>query len=196
MSACNTQKFGTVKLSPIARLVLRDALYGDLQAILKIERESFWCPWTERDFREAGPAVVLEHHGQVVGYAVYCAVQQNDPRRPPEVAILNLAVQELYRHTGLARAMVQWLQRQIEGHPRYRKLSVVVSEHNSAAINFYRALGFRATDVLSQGFSLVPDGSQPEDGIRFIYCRQKRLHRILLGIEDHTDTKGIGWHGR
>ena len=164
---------------PPPPVVLRDAALFDLPEILAIERQSFSFPWAPGDFRRSGPCVVLVVGGEVIGFAVYNCVRQQETGRPPEIEIRNLAISKPWRGKGAATTLVRWMKKQIE-HGHYRKLSAVVSERNDAAIAFFRAIGCRATGIVHQPWA----ADTQDDGIRFVYCRQ--TPRLLPMVIDEV----------
>jgi len=112
----------------------------DLDAVVAIESASFSHPWTIRHFLDeiespcSFPTVALNGGGTVVGYL--CLKQVLD-----EAEILDVAVPDALRGTGLGRLLVE----SALAEARLRGARVVLLEvrvGNAAAIGLYRRLGF------------------------------------------------------
>lgn len=133
------------QVSPYVRWMMR----GDMESVLRIERASYRrdFTWGEEDFRTAlkrgsvigKVAELLEEAGpRVVGFCVY--EHELHPRR---LDVRNLAVCPLWRLRGVGRALLRGLTRR----PRPR-IRAEVHEANLDAQLFFRAMGFRAMQVL------------------------------------------------
>jgi [ribosomal protein S18]-alanine N-acetyltransferase len=124
---------------------LRQSLLGkeDIDAVMEVERRCFDSPWTPGQFRHElkvpfSRTVLLWDDSlapsRVAGYV--CRWLVGD-----EVSILNLAVDDSYRGTGLGRALVGL----ILDEAAERQASVVtleVREKNDAARGLYASFGF------------------------------------------------------
>ncbi|MGQ9922168.1 MAG: ribosomal protein S18-alanine N-acetyltransferase [Desulfobacca sp.] len=123
-------------------LVLAGATPADLEAIVKIERQSFSSPWPAQFFA----AELSQPHsttlvardpaaGRVSGYIIFWIIID-------ELHILNLAVHPACRRRGIARRLLrEALQRAAERRCRTAWLEVRPS--NTAALSLYQSLGFR-----------------------------------------------------
>ncbi len=135
----------SVKSQSGVRTLVRWMLREDLEAVLRIEHESFEFPWSESEFlaciqRPNCIAMVAVVQEKVVGYMIY-------EMGPQWFQILNLAVDAEYRRSGVGRALVQRLINKLSPRRRY-KISLQVRETNLPAQLFFRALGFRAKAIL------------------------------------------------
>jgi len=78
-------------------------------------------------------AIIFEHCGQVVAYALY-------RERPEEIYLRQLFVVRHRRRQGIGRCAVEILRKHI--WPRTKRLTVDVLVANQGAIAFWRALGY------------------------------------------------------
>ncbi|HXZ20677.1 MAG TPA: ribosomal protein S18-alanine N-acetyltransferase [Candidatus Acidoferrales bacterium] len=126
----------------------------DLAAVLEIESAALpwgaqWTPDSYLPFSQPEMcAWVAERTGQVAGFVLarYAG---------PEMEVLNLAVAEAARRTGVGRALVRAAL--AEGETRgATQVFLEVRESNSGALSFYAALGF---SMLSRrkGYYQTPD---------------------------------------
>ena len=79
-------------------------------------------------------AVIFEDGGEVVAYALY-------REQPEEIYLRQLFVRRNRRRQGVGRCAVEILRSQI--WPRNKQLTVDVLVHNTAAIAFWRAVGYQ-----------------------------------------------------
>lgn len=134
-----------------AEFSLLPATVGDLSEMVAIETASFSDPWTARMFEgemtgnQFARVLVLrrrvhqESPGNLVGYLCYWLIFD-------ELRIMNLAVREVNRRQGLARAMVVHAVQ--EGRRSgVRQALLEVRAGNPAARGLYRGLGFQETGV-------------------------------------------------
>jgi len=127
------------------RSLVRWMLKEDLEAVLRIEQESFEFPWTESEFlaciqRPNCIAMVAVVQEKVVGYMIYEMGSQ-------WFQILNLAVDAAYRRHGVGRVLVQRLINKLSPRRRH-KVTLHVRETNLPAQLFFKAIGFRAKAIL------------------------------------------------
>jgi predicted acetyltransferase len=78
--------------------------------------------------------VIFEDGGAVVAYALYC-------EQPEEVYLRQLFVVRGRRRQGIGRQAVEILRSQI--WPKNRRLTVGVLVGNTAAVAFWRSVGYR-----------------------------------------------------
>jgi predicted acetyltransferase len=83
---------------------------------------------------EAYEAVLFEEGGEVAAYALYRA-------QAGEVYLRHFFVVRHRRRQGLVRQAMALLRQQI--WPKGQRLTVSVLTHNEAAMNFWRAMGYR-----------------------------------------------------
>lgn len=120
--------------------VVRPARPGDLPALLRIERDSFPVPWSQRAFRmvmrrEQGHILVAERDGRVAGYAALWVA-------PESAELADLAVARDHRRRGVGRTLLRACLREAadRGVPR---VHLQVRESNEAARALYGSAGFR-----------------------------------------------------
>ena len=120
-------------------LTIRQLSYGDLPAVISIERRSFPTPWSLAMFvlelsKPSGICLAAENQDGLIGYLV-CA-------RYDEVwHLMNVAISTEYRRRGVATTLIERLFEQAGAQARYT-LEVRVS--NLAAIAMYEGFGFRS----------------------------------------------------
>jgi predicted acetyltransferase len=78
-------------------------------------------------------AVLFEHGGEAVAYALYCEMQQ-------EIYLRHLFVVRMRRRQGIGRAAMDILRHKI--WPQHKRLTVEVLAQNATAVAFYRAVGY------------------------------------------------------
>lgn len=118
---------------------IRRLTYGDLPAVLALERRSFPAPWSLAMFvlelsKPSGVCLAAETESGLVGYLV-CS------RYADIWHLMNVAVDVDQRRRGLAGALIGRLFEEA-GHDERYTLEVRIS--NAGAIRMYEALGFRA----------------------------------------------------
>jgi len=86
--------------------------------------------WLATDYT----AMIFEEGGAVVSYALYC-------EQPEEIYLRQLFVLRHRRRHGIGRQAVEILRSQI--WPKHKRLTVNVLVHNTAAIAFWRSVGYK-----------------------------------------------------
>lgn len=120
-------------------VIIRKFRQEDFQAIADIEKECFSLPWSVKAIGEFAECefshiYVAELDGNVAGYLTFTSIFD-------ELQIANVAVCEKYRRLHIATKLIEKLiQYGIERNSGFITLEVRVS--NSAAMNFYRKMGF------------------------------------------------------
>jgi ribosomal-protein-alanine N-acetyltransferase len=119
---------------------VRRLVYGDLPAVLSIERRSFQTPWSLAMFvlelsKPGGICLAARRGERLVGYLV-CS------RYDTVWHVMNVAVDPDSRRAGVATALLDSLLERI-GDPRAR-LTLEVRRSNAGAIVLYERFGFRA----------------------------------------------------
>lgn len=125
---------------PDLGLDVRPVRPGDLPELLRIERDSFAVPWSERAFRmimrnDPGAILVAERLGRVAGYAALWVSAD-------EAELADLAVAPEQRRRGVGRTLLRASLRRA-GEQGARKVFLQVRQSNEAARNLYEAAGFR-----------------------------------------------------
>lgn len=125
---------------PALETRVRPARPGDLPALLRIERDAFPVPWSERAFRmvmrrDPGAILVAERAGRVSGYAALWV-------SAGEAELADLAVATEQRRRGVGRALLHACLREAAERGT-RKIFLQVRESNEAARALYGDAGFR-----------------------------------------------------
>jgi ribosomal-protein-alanine N-acetyltransferase len=123
---------------------IRPMKFTDLEAVAAIERRTFSLPWSLAVFstqlaRESGICLVCEIDGRIAAYLI--ADMFVDVWH-----LMNLAVDEPYRRTHVASALIEayFALTERKGH---RGHTLEVRASNKAAIELYRSFGFVSTGV-------------------------------------------------
>lgn len=118
---------------------MRPVRPGDLPALLRIEREAFPVPWSERAFRmvmrrDPGAVLVAERSGRVAGFAALWVSGD-------EAELADLAVAPEHRRSGVGRTLLRACLREaaVRGAGQ---IFLQVRESNGAARSLYREAGF------------------------------------------------------
>ncbi len=121
-----------------ARISIRDMRADDLAAVSDIERRSYDFPWSHGVFRDcllAGyQCMVLEHDGEVAGYAILSVAAG-------EAHILNLCVAPARRSLGYGARLLEELLRRARA-AAVREIFLEVRPTNANALALYRKKGF------------------------------------------------------
>lgn len=94
-------------------------------------------------------AVLFENGGSVIAYAVYA-------EQPEKIYLRQLFVVRSRRRQGLGRQAMEILRSKI--WPENRRLTVEVLVHNTAAVAFWRAMGYRDYSLLLE---IMPAAAVP-----------------------------------
>src|SRR6188472_1834531 len=121
---------------------IRRLAYGDLPAVLSIERRSFPAPWSLAMFvlelsKPSGICLAASRGDELLGYLVCCRYDQ-------VWHLMNVAVAPERRRAGIARGLISQLVAEGGGKLPFT-LEVRVS--NRPAIAMYERLGFRSAGV-------------------------------------------------
>ena len=95
-------------------------------------------------------AVIFEEKGEVVAYALY-------REEPEELYLRQLFVARNRRRQGIGRAAMEILRTQL--WPKNKRLTVSVLVQNTAAVAFWRAVGY---DDYSLTLEMMPEKARPE----------------------------------
>jgi ribosomal-protein-alanine N-acetyltransferase len=126
-------------------VAIRDALPGDVKAIVAIERASFSDPWTAGMFAthlvsEGGNTfLVATDESGVVGYAIARTVSE-------ESELMNIAVHPRYRARGIGAVLLDATIR-LCGAAGAVEMWLEVRESNAGARTLYDSRGFSAVGV-------------------------------------------------
>jgi GNAT superfamily N-acetyltransferase len=94
-------------------------------------------------------AVIFEEAGEVMAYGLY-------REQPTEIYLRQLFVVRSRRREGFGREAVEILRTKI--WPRYKRLTVDVLVQNTAAVAFWRAVGYRDYYL---ALEILPETMQP-----------------------------------
>ena len=124
---------------------IRWMIRKDMGDVLSIERQSFPFPWTEDEFitclrQRNCIGMVAERDKAIVGYMIY-------ELHKTRLHILNFCVHPKWRRQGVGRVMVEKLVSKLS-YQRRTRIMFEVSEVNLPAQLFFRAMGFKAINVL------------------------------------------------
>ena len=125
-------------IAPPGEVQIRRLTYGDLPAVLSIERRAFPAPWSLAMFvlevsKPSGVCLAATVGDELVGYLV-CS------RYADVFHLMNVAVDPDRRRIGIAARMIDRMLADAGREERYT-LEVRVSNHG--AIAMYERLGFR-----------------------------------------------------
>lgn len=143
---------------------IRYIIRRDLPAIMAIETRSYVNPWTEDEFvtqlrqrNTIGMCVEIANNGYdvVAGYVIY-ELHKN------RLHILNMAVEPGIRRWGVGRFMILKLSSKLAVQGRNR-VEALVRETNLPAQLFFKAMGFRATNVIRNAYD-----DSDEDAYSFV----------------------------
>lgn len=121
---------------------MRRLAYGDLPAVLSIERRSFPTPWSLAMFvvelsKPSGVCLAATEGDELLGYLV-CS------RYDRVWHLMNVAVRPERRRRGIARGLISRL---LEEAGRELPFTLEVRVSNHGAIEMYEDLGFRSAGV-------------------------------------------------
>lgn len=127
------------------RTHIRWLVRRDLDEVMRIERTSFEFPWKNDDFirclrQRNCIGMVAEKDDRVVAFMIYELCKSR-------IHVLNFAIDEAVRRSGVGRQMVDKLKAKLSAQRRNR-IALEVRETNLAALVFFRSLGFRAVQIL------------------------------------------------
>ncbi len=119
-------------------MILRGMTEGDLDAVLRIEREVHVHPWTLGNFRDAlrsqYQCKVFESGGVMMGYAVMMLAVD-------EAELLVIAIDKGHQRKGIGRKLLESMLSHAR-HENMRRMVLEVRASNQAAIALYCASGF------------------------------------------------------
>jgi ribosomal-protein-alanine N-acetyltransferase len=129
-----TPERGTLKIRPLG--------YADLPDVIAIERRSFPAPWSLAMFvlelsKPSSICVGAALDGELIGYLI-CS------RYHTVWHLMNVAVHDDHRRSGIATALLEHLLNAAGDHDRY---TLEVRVTNAEAIRMYESFGFRTAGV-------------------------------------------------
>jgi len=132
-----------------SRVHIRWMIRRDMPEVLAIEQGSYEFPWCEEEFlrvlrQRNCIGMVAESGERVVGFMIY-------ELHKTQLQVLNLAVAPDVRRVGVGRQMIAKLAGKLSNHRRTRIL-LQVRESNLPAQLFYRAMDFKAVEVLREWY--------------------------------------------
>jgi len=136
---------GILGVKEQVRVHIRWMIRRDMADVIQAERQSFEYAWTEEDFLQCLRqrnciGMVAEQDDRIVGFMIY-ELHKN------RLHLLNFAVAEEYRRSGIGTQMVEKLIAKMASHRR-NKITLAVRERNLGAQLFFRNLDFRASRVM------------------------------------------------
>jgi len=126
--------------APASTFEIRRLSYPDLPQVIAIERRVFPTPWSLAMFvlelsKQSGICLAAVCDGRLVGYLI-CS------RYDTIWHVMNVAVDTVYQHRGLASALLAHLYRAVEDDQA--RFTLEVRRSNDVAIHLYEREGFRA----------------------------------------------------
>jgi predicted acetyltransferase len=115
-------------LAELNHQLLRDEGHRNKMTVSELEQRM--RGWLAREY----VAILFQQDGEVVGHALY-------REQPEEIYLRQLFVVRNRRRQGIGRQAVDILRSQI--WPKNKRLTVDVLVHNTAAIAFWRAVGYK-----------------------------------------------------
>jgi ribosomal-protein-alanine N-acetyltransferase len=135
----------------------------DIPYVAHIEQEVFDVPWTAAEFRralasESSFGLVAEWHDIIIGYAM---VERVSGKQSTHL-ITNLAVISSRQRSGIGRQLVEMVTNIVRNRAALQtgkdyRLMAEVRETNLRAQQFFRRMGFVATQVLSDWYDDVTE---------------------------------------
>ena len=136
MRSCGVSEITKRRAAPDAATV-RELVYGDLPAVLSIERRSFATPWSLAMFvlelsKPSGVCLAAEIDDALAGYLV-CS------RYADVWHLMNIAVDPDHRRAGVGSLLIRQLFDEVGEDAR---LTLEVRTTNASAIAMYERFGF------------------------------------------------------
>ena len=143
-------------------LVFRPMRFEDLEAVHRIERQSFSSPWSIGAFlaelaAEHSRSWVVEKDEKIVGYAIGWFIAD-------EFHLNNIAVDRRARRHGIASFMLERML-QIAREAGVRIIRLEVRRSNTPAIHLYKKYGFKV------------------EGVRKNYYQREQEDALLMSFE-------------
>lgn len=139
---------------------IRNAIKGDIQSIMEIEKKAFPKPWSEQHFdfefykMETGMNIFIvaeaEDTGAILGYAVGNVIVDY-------IHILNIAVSEKYRSKGIGQALLKAIENEAIKN-KLVSLTLEVREKNLIAVRLYVKSGFELKACREKAYDGIDSG--------------------------------------
>ena len=115
----------------------------DIDEILNIEKESFQYPWSRKNFEETlkysqVPQFKIMQDSEILGYLFYYT--KFTVGFKGDLEILNIAIKQAFRRQGLAKYLIEYLEKYTKNYVNSFFLEVRVD--NIPAIRLYQSVGF------------------------------------------------------
>lgn len=122
----------------------------DIDAIMRIEVESFSLPWSRESYlgemkNNFATYLVGDYEGEVIGYGGIWVVFE-------EAHITNVAVAPEYRKAGVGRVLMEELERAARKKAAQR-IILEVRPSNAAGLALYRGLGYLTSGLRKEYYS-------------------------------------------
>lgn len=108
------------------------------ESVLETEQYFF----KDSDYNES---IVLKTEGEVIGY---CQLRRNKDKRKNHSATISIAIDSNYHNKGCGHILLEKIISIAKNELRLEKLSLIVLESNSIAINLYKKHGFNIEGLL------------------------------------------------
>lgn len=145
---------------------LRWMIGRDMEQVLLLEKRSFDNPWTALEFgnmmrdNNSIGMVAVNEYDKVLGYMIY-GLHKN------RLHLMNFAVHPDHQRIGIGKQMIDKLKSKL--HPdRRNRINLEVRETNLAAQLFFKAMGFRAVNILKNYY----DGTDDDAYVMVHRCTQ------------------------
>jgi len=130
--------------------LLRRMTEQDLDAIMKIEKESFTLPWSRDSYRgelinQFANYLVCDFAGDIVGYAGAWIVFE-------DAHITNIAIAKSFRNKGLGTVLMQEIEK-IARSKEALRIILEVRPSNTSALAMYEKLGYVQTGIREAYYS-------------------------------------------
>lgn len=132
----------------MSTVVLRRLREGDAPAVKALETESGLSPWSVADYRaeasrEESVSLVAEAGSEIRGFLISRLITNENLN--VDIEILNIAVSRGFQRSGIAESLFSALLSEIGKIAGAFRIFLEVRESNSAALQFYRKMGFRVS---------------------------------------------------
>ena len=167
---------------PLACTHIRWMIRRDMPSVLSIENASFEFPWSEEEFirslrQRNCIGMVAELNEVVVGFMIY-ELHKN------RLHILNFAVHQDFRRTGVGRSMLDKLVGKLS-YQRRSRILLEVRETNLPAQLFFKSAGFQAVSVLREFYE-----DSPEDA--YVMQFRHNLNETELEVKEDSSRRMAG----
>ena len=164
LSGGETSASRDANLTDVQSVSFREMLPADLPEVLRVEKNCYDFPWSEKIFLDclnAGYLCFVAHTGtrQLLGHGILML-------GPGEAHVLNLCVQTSMRRKGVARMFLRHLTDVARQH-QAKEVFLEVRESNVAAIKLYESAGFNRFSVRRGYYDSDVNSSGREDAMNY-----------------------------